>query len=163
MPLKHILPQRFTTQLLIQTLQKIDQLPRSTEASVRESTDPRIIVDFKISGRRHCLKCTLKIAACSEEFMDVSTLCCNILRMLSYSFGNLVTMIMFYFMFVSQLYPHHEQFHIHDWSMIVFSREMTGAIKRRVVDPPTQGSTPPTAPTDDDSYPSRSAWRCSTK
>ena len=48
-----------------------------------------------------------------------------------------------YFMFVSQLYPHHEQFHIHDWSMIVFSREMTGAIRRRVVDPPTQGSTPP--------------------
>ena len=42
-PLKHILPQRFTTQLLVQTLRKIDQLPRSTEASVRESTDPRII------------------------------------------------------------------------------------------------------------------------
>ena len=42
-PLKRILPQRFTTQLLVQTLRKIDQLPRSTEASVRESTDPRII------------------------------------------------------------------------------------------------------------------------
>ena len=42
-PLKHILPQKFTTQLLVQTLRKIDQLPRSTEASVRESTDPRII------------------------------------------------------------------------------------------------------------------------
>ena len=27
-PLKHILPQRFTAQLLIQTLRKIDQLPR---------------------------------------------------------------------------------------------------------------------------------------
>ena len=27
--------------------------------------------------------------------------------------------------------------------MIVFSREKTGAIKRRVEDPPTQGSTPP--------------------
>ena len=48
-----------------------------------------------------------------------------------------------YFMFVSQMYPHHEQFHIHDWSMIVFAREMTAAIKRRVVDPPTRGSTPP--------------------
>ena len=43
MPLKHILPQKLTTQLLIQTLRKIDQLPRSTEASVRESTDARII------------------------------------------------------------------------------------------------------------------------
>ena len=42
-PLKHILPQKFTTQLLIQTLRKIDQLRRSTEASVRESTDARII------------------------------------------------------------------------------------------------------------------------
>ena len=39
-PLKHILPQ---TQLLIQALRKIDQLPRSTKASVREQTDPRII------------------------------------------------------------------------------------------------------------------------
>ena len=48
-----------------------------------------------------------------------------------------------YFMFVSHLCPHHEQFKIHEWSMIVFSREMTGAIKRRVEDPPTQGSTPP--------------------
>ena len=42
-PLKHILPQKFTTPLLIQTLRKIDQLPMSTEASVRESTDTRII------------------------------------------------------------------------------------------------------------------------
>ena len=88
-PLKHILPQRFTTQLLIQTLRKIDQLPRSTEASVREWTDPRIIeliLDFKIPGKRRCLKCILKIAACSEERMDVLISCSNILRMLSYSF-----------------------------------------------------------------------------
>ena len=48
-----------------------------------------------------------------------------------------------YFMFMSQLYPHHEHFKIHDWSMIVFSRETTGAIKRRVTDPPAQGNMPP--------------------
>ena len=42
-PLKHIFPQKFTTPLLIQTLRKIDQLPMSTEAGVRESTDTRII------------------------------------------------------------------------------------------------------------------------
>ena len=42
-PLKHILPQRFTAQLPLQTFRQIDQLPRSTEASVREPTDPRII------------------------------------------------------------------------------------------------------------------------
>ena len=42
-PLKHIRPQKFTTPMLVQTLRKIDQLPRSTEASVKETTDPRII------------------------------------------------------------------------------------------------------------------------
>ena len=68
----------------------------------------------------------------------------NILGMLSYSFGNLHgDYDHVYFMFVSQLYPHHEQFHIHDWSTTVFSREMAGAIKRRVVHPPTQGVAPP--------------------
>ena len=50
-----------------------------------------------------------------------------------------------YFMFMSQLYPHHEHFKIHDWSMIVFSREATGAIKRRVPDSPAQGNVPPDA------------------
>ena len=30
-----------------------------------------------------------------------------------------------YFMFMSHLYPHHEHLKIHDWSMIVFSREAT--------------------------------------
>ena len=48
-----------------------------------------------------------------------------------------------YFMFVSQFYPHHEHFKIHDWSMIVFSREATGAIKRRVTEPPAHGNVPP--------------------
>ena len=52
-------------------------------------------LDFKMSERRHCLKCTLKIAVCSEELMEEWILCFNILKMLSYSFGNLVTMIMF--------------------------------------------------------------------
>ena len=72
-PLKHILPQRFTTQLLVQTLRKIDQLPRSTEASVRESADTRItelIPGLQDVRKRHCLKCTLKIAVCSEELME---------------------------------------------------------------------------------------------
>jgi len=41
--LRHILPQKFTTQLLIQALRKVGQLPRSTEASVRESSNTRII------------------------------------------------------------------------------------------------------------------------
>ena len=42
-PLKHIFPQKLTSQLLVQILRTIHQAPRSTEASVRESTDTRII------------------------------------------------------------------------------------------------------------------------
>ena len=144
-PLKHILPQRLTTQLLLQTLRKIDQLPRSTEASARESTDPRIIE--LIPGLQDISKKTLL----QMYFED-----CGVLRG---TYGRVNPLFQHpedavlliwkpggydhvYFMFVSQLYPHHEQFHIPDWSMIVFSREMTGAIKRRAEDP-TQGSTPP--------------------
>ena len=46
-------------------------------------------------------------------------------------------------MFMSQLYPHHEHVKIPDWSMVVFSHETTGAIKRRVTDPPAPGNVPP--------------------
>ena len=145
-PLKHILPQRFTTQLLVQTLRKIDQLPRSTEASVRESTDPRIIE--LISGRQDVRKKTLP----QMYFEDCSVFRGTYRRVnpLFQHPGDAVLLIWkpggydhVYFMLVPQLYPHHEQFHIHDWSMIVFSREMTGAIRRKVVDPPTQGHAPP--------------------
>ena len=145
-PLKHILPQRFTTQLLVQTLRKIDQLPRSTEASVRESTDPRIIE--LIPGLQDVRKKTLP----QMYFED-----CSVFRG---TYGRVNPLFQHpedavlliwkpgdydhvYFMFVSQLYPHHEQFKIHEWSMIVFSRETTGAIKRRVEDPPSSSSTPP--------------------
>ena len=130
--LKHI-PQKFATQLLIQTLRKIDQLPRSTEASDRESTDHRIIE--LIPGHQDIRKKALR----QMYFED-----CSVLRgaygrvnplfqhpedavLLIWKPGDYVHV---YSMFVSQLYPHHEQFHIHDWSTIAFSREMTGAIKR---------------------------------
>ena len=39
----HILPRKFTTQLPVQTLRKIDPFSMNSEASVRESTDSRII------------------------------------------------------------------------------------------------------------------------
>ena len=145
-PLKHVLPQKSTTQLLIQTLRKIDQLPRGTEVGVRESTDPRIIE--LIPGLQDIRKKTLP----QMYFEDCSVFRGTYGRVnpLFQHPGDAVLLIWkpgdydhVYFMFVSQLYSHHEQFHIHDWSMIVFSREMTGAIKRRVVYPPTQGSTPP--------------------
>ena len=145
-PLKHILPQRFTTQLLVQTLRKIDQLPRSTEASVRESTDTRITE--LIPGLQDVRKKTLP----QMYFED-----CSVFRR---TYGRVNPLFQHpedavlliwkpgdydhvYFMFVLQLYPHHEQFKIHEWSMIVFSRETTGAIKRRVENPPSSSSTPP--------------------
>ena len=131
-PLKHILPQKFTTPLLIQTLRKIDQLPMTTEASVRESTDSRIIE--LIPGLQDIRQKTLP----QMYFED-----CSVFRG---TYGRVnplfqhpeeAVMIIWrpgdydhvYFMFMSQLYPHHEHFKIHDWSMIVFSREATGAIK----------------------------------
>ena len=145
-PLKHILPQRFTTQLLVQTLRKIDQLQRSTEASVRESADTRITE--LIPGLQDVRKKTLP----QMYFED-----CSVFRG---TYGRVNPLFQHpedavlliwkpgdydhvYFMFVSQLYPHHEQFKIHEWSMIVFSRETTGAIKRRVENPPSSSSTPP--------------------
>ena len=33
-----------------------------------------------------------------------------------------------YFMFMSQLYPHYKEFHVHNWSIFVFSTETTSAI-----------------------------------
>ena len=145
-PLKHILPQKFTTPLLVQTLRKIHQLPMSTEASVRESTDSRIIE--LIPGLQDIRQKTLP----QVYFED-----CSVFRG---TYGRVTplfqhpedaVMIIWkpgdydhvYFVFMSQLFPHHEQFKIHDWSMIVFSREANGAIKRRVPDSPAQGNVPP--------------------
>ena len=97
-PLKHILPQRFTTQLLVQTLRKIDQLPRSTEASVRESTDPRIIelipglqdVRKKTLPQMYFegLQCVQRNLWKSESFVSTSEDAVLLI-------WNLVTMIMF--------------------------------------------------------------------
>ena len=145
-PLKHILPQKFTAPLLVQTLRKIDQLPMSTEASVRESTDYRIIE--LIPGLQDIRQNTLP----QMYFED-----CSVFRG---TFGRANPLFQHpeeaviliwkpggydhvYFMFMSQLYSHHEHFKIHDWSMIVFSLETTVAIKRRVNDLPAHGNVPP--------------------
>ena len=138
-PLKHTCPQKFATQLLVQTLRKIDQLPMSTEASVREPTDSRIMK--LISGLQDIRQKTLP----QMHFEDRSVF--------RGTYGRVNPLFqhpedaVFYdhvcFMFVSELYPHHEHFKIHDWSMIVFSSETFGAIKRRVTDPPAHGNVPP--------------------
>ena len=145
-PLKHILPQKFTTQLLVQTLRNIVQLPVSTEASVRGSTDSRIIE--LIPGLQDIRRKTLP----QMYFED-----CSVFRG---TYGRVNPLFQHpedavlniwkpgdsdhvCFMSMSHLYPHHEHFESHDWSMIVFSRETIGAIKRRVNDPPAPGNVPP--------------------
>ena len=58
-----------------------------------------------------------------------------------------------YFMFMSQLYPHYKEFHVDNWSMIVYSTETTGAIRRRTETPPeTGGQVPPHAPVEVDGH-----------
>ena len=42
-PLRHILPQKFSTPSLVSTLRMIDALPIRTEVSVRESTNEKIV------------------------------------------------------------------------------------------------------------------------
>ena len=119
-PLKHILSQRFTNQLLIQTFKKIDQLPRSTEASARESADPRIIE--LIPGLQDIRKKTLPqmyFENCSMfrgTYGRVNPLFQHPedAALLIWNPGDYDHV---YFMLVSQLYPHHEHFIAHDWSM----------------------------------------------
>ena len=145
-PLKHILSQKFTTQLLIQTLRKIDQLPRSTEASARESTDIRITE--LIPGLKGTSQKTLP-QMYFEDCNVFSGTCGRVNPLLQHPEDTVLLIwkpgdyVHVYFMFVAQLYPHHEQFHIHDRSIIVFSREMTGAIRRGIEDPAAPGNIPP--------------------
>ena len=145
-PLKHILPQKFTTALLVQTLRKIGQLPVSTEASVREPTDSRITelipglqdIRQKTLPRMYFEDCSLfrgTYGRVNPLFQRPEDAVLIIWKPGDYD--------QVYVMFMSQVYPHHEHFKIHGWSMIVFSRETTGAIKRKVTDPPAQGNVPP--------------------
>ena len=50
-PLRHILPQKFSTPSLVSTLRMIDALPIGTEVSVRESTNEKIVL-FSQSNRK---------------------------------------------------------------------------------------------------------------
>ena len=43
-PLRHILPQKFSTPSLVSTLRMIEELPLGTEVSVRESTNERLLL-----------------------------------------------------------------------------------------------------------------------
>ena len=52
-----------------------------------------------------------------------------------------------FFMFTSQLNPHYKEFQVNKWSIIAFSTETSGAIRRTTVDPPVSpGIVPPHPP-----------------
>ena len=134
-PLRHILPQRFTTTELIRTLRQIDALPQRSEFDVTTSSDSRIV--SLIPGLKEIRRRTLP-----QMYFER----CKVYRG---TFGRVhplfnseddAVLIMWkpgkyhqvFFMFVSQLSPHHEQFLVDHWSMIVFEAETTGAVKRVV-------------------------------
>ena len=155
-PLRHILSQKFSTPSLVSTLRMIDSLPVGTEASVRESTNERIVET--IPGLQNIRQMTLPqmyFESCSVfrgTYGRVNPL---------FSHPEDSVMILWkpgeygkvYFMFMSQLYPHYKEFHVHIWNMIVYSTETTGAIRRRVENPPhTGGQIPPHAPVEVDGH-----------
>ena len=155
-PLRHILPQKFSTPSLVSTLRTIDSLPVGTEVSVRESTNEKIVE--LIPGLQNIRQKTLPrmyFEACSVfrgTYGRVNPL---------FSHPEDAVMILWkpgeygriYFMFMSQLYPRYKEFHVHNWSMIVYSTETTGAIRRRVENPPvTGGQIPPHPPVEGDGH-----------
>ena len=134
-PLRHILPQRFTTTELIRTLRQVDALPQRSEFDVTTSSDSRIV--SLIPGLKEIRRRTLP-----QMYFER----CKVYRG---TFGRVhplfnseddAVLILWkpgkyhqvFFMFVSQLSPHHEQILIDHWSMIVFEAETTGAVKRVV-------------------------------
>ena len=155
-PLRHILPQKFSTPSLVSTLRMIDSLPVGTEVSVRESTNEKIVE--LIPGLQNIRQKTLPqmyFEACSVfrgTYGRVNPLFSHpedavMIIWKPGEYGNI------YFMFMSQLYPHYKEFHVHNWSMIVYSTETTGAIRRRVDNPPvTGGQIPPHAPVEVDGH-----------
>ena len=155
-PLRHILPQKFSTPSLVSALRMIDALPVGTEVSVRESTNEKIVE--LIPGLQNIRQKTLPqmyFEACSVfrgTYGRVNPL---------FSHPEDAVMILWkpgeygriYFMFMSQLYPHYNEFHVHNWSMIVYSAETTGAIRKRVDNPPvTGGQISPHAPVEVDGH-----------
>ena len=128
-PLKHILPQKVSTPSLATTLRMMDSLPIGAEVSVRESTNEKT-VEF-IPGLQNIRKMTLP-----QMYFES----CSIFRGMYgrvkplFSHPEDAAMIPWkpgaygkvYCMFMSQLYPHCKEFHVHDWRMIAHPTETTG-------------------------------------
>ena len=154
-PLRHSLPQKFSTPSLVLMLRMIEAIPFGTEVSVRESTNEKIVA--LIPGLQNIRRMTLPqmytlglVVFSVEPYGRVNPL---------FSIPDYSVILVWkpgayhriFSMFMSQLYPHYKEFQVNKWNIIAFSTEASGAIRRTTVNPPvTTGMVPPHPPVEAD-------------
>ena len=148
-PLRHILPQKFSTPSLVSTLRMIEALPLGTEVSVRESTNEKIVA--LIPGLQNIRRMTLP-----QMYFESCSIFCGTYGRVNPLFSLPEDSVIFlwnpgshhriFFMFMSQLYPHYKEFQVNKWNIIAFSTETSGAIRRTTVCPPVNNEVVPPHP-----------------
>ena len=148
-PLRHILPQKFSTPSLVSTLRMIEALPLGTEVSVRESTNEKIVA--LIPGLQNIRRMTLP-----QMYFESCSIFCGTYGRVNPLFSlpedsvillwNPGSYHRIFFMFMSQLYPHYKEFQVNKWNIIAFSTETGGAIRRTTVGPPVNNEVVPPHP-----------------
>ena len=148
-PLRHILPQKFSTPSLVSTLRMIEALPLGTDVSVRESTNEKIVA--LIPGLQNIRRMTLP-----QMYFESCSIFCGTYGRVNPLFSlpedsvillwNPGSHHRIFFMFMSQLYPHYKEFQVNKWNIIAFSTETSGAIRRTTVDPPVNNEVVPPHP-----------------
>ena len=132
-PLRHILPQKFSTPSLVSTLRMIEALPLGTEVSVRESTNEKIVA--LIPGLQNIRRMTLQ-----RMYFESCSIFCGTYGRVNPLFSlpddsvillsNPGSYHRIFFMFMSQLYPNNREFQVNKWNIIAFSTETSGAIRQ---------------------------------
>ena len=148
-PLRHILPQKFSTPSLASTLRMIEALPLGTEVSVRESTNEKIVA--LIPGLQNIRRMTLP-----QMYFESCSIFCGTYGRVNPLFSLPEDSVILlwnprpyhriFSMFMSQLYPHYKEFQVNKWNTIAFSTETSGAIRRTTVDPPVNTEAIPPHP-----------------
>ena len=148
-PLRHILPQKFSTPSLVSTLRMIEALPLGTEVRVRESTNEKIVA--LIPGLQNIRRMTLP-----QMYFESCSIFCGTYGRVNPLFSlpedsvillwNPGSHHRIFFMFMSQLYPHYKEFQVNKWNIIAFSTETSGAIRRTTVGPPVNNEVVPPHP-----------------
>ena len=148
-PLRHILPQKFSTPSLVSTLRMIEALPLGTEVSVRESTNEKIVA--LIPGLQNIRRMTLP-----QMYFESCSIFCGTYGRVNPLFSlpedsvillwNPGSHHRIFFMFMSQLYPHYKEFQVNKWNIIAFSTETSAAIRRTTVGPPVNNEVVPPHP-----------------